>query len=100
MVAESGEEAARKLGAQLQEGVTIDSFEPLLAANMAIISNTVQVAGLSVFAPNEDGTERCPICFLVWLHSGCTRPGCDMDYETWIDLAADDQLEVWKGLRL
>src|SRR5262245_849386 len=42
-----------------------ETFEPLMAAYFAILGNALNVAGMDIMAPNEDGTDRCPLCFLI-----------------------------------
>lgn len=65
-------------------------FDPLLAANNMIWSKALEVGGLSIMAPNEDGTDRCPICWLTAEHTRtCTDPACPQDFERWIEYAAD-----------
>lgn len=88
-VASSGDEATRRMAAELDsKGVKRTTFEPLMGAFWAISSNAISAAGLEIMAPNEDGTDRCPLCFLL---ASCS---CGLDpcpFATWIDRAADDQ---------
>jgi len=100
LIADSGQDVATKLRREAEEGMTIDTFEPLMGAHNAIVRNTLGVTGISVMHPNEDGSDRCPLCYLTAEHERhCTDPTCTADFETWIGRAADDQLNVWKGLR-
>jgi hypothetical protein len=95
MVATDGAQAARDLG----EGRP----DPLMAAHNAIVGNALNRAGLAVVSPNEDGSERCPLCFLIAAAAGCQcgDPACTPEaraaqsarFEAWIELAADDELE-------
>lgn len=83
-------------GAAMVDRVTSGDFEPLLGAHNAIVQNAVSFAGLEVMDANDDGSERCPLCFLV-ARCGCTakQPG-PCDFERWVDRAADDQLAAAK----
>jgi hypothetical protein len=93
-VASSGEQAAAQLAA--------GKPDPLMAAHNAIVGNALGKVGLELMMPNEDGTERCPICFLVKLslespRCECGDPTCTPQAraessERWIDHAADDQI--------
>jgi hypothetical protein len=100
LVADSGEQAVSNFRSQLDHGQTIDNYDPLMAAQNAIVGNGLQLAGLELFADEDDGSERCPICFLTRMHDAhCREPACDgSPFEGWIDLAADDQVEEWKRL--
>jgi hypothetical protein len=54
-------------------------------------------------APNDDGSERCPVCYLKELSLAaprceCGDPACTPEsraesFERWIERAADDELE-------
>jgi hypothetical protein len=54
-VAEDGMEAGRKLKAMHDDGVTVDNFEPLLAANL----------DATLLAVKHGGADGCPIEFLA-----------------------------------
>lgn len=87
LVATSGEQAHAQLSRQLKDGEAAKTtFDPLMAANNMIWSQALQTAGLAAMAPHEDGSERCPICFLDAAHkAGCKDPDCAWTYEaTWI----------------
>jgi hypothetical protein len=75
LVARSGEELGAKLEKELAGDNTLASFDPLMAAHNMILSNALNAGGLEVMAPNDDGTERCPVCYL--------------SVPDWIDKAAD-----------
>ena len=64
--------------------------DPLVAANNAIWSNALRIAGFEVMTPNEDGSEKCPLCYLVQ-NCGCGR-GEACPFLAWIERAADDAL--------
>jgi hypothetical protein len=100
LVTDSGEKAAGNLTDELERGRTVDNYDPLMAAHMAILNNVMGLVGIDVMMPNEDGSDRCPLCFLNADHAAkCTVDGCTItSYDHWIDKAADEQVEVWKGL--
>jgi hypothetical protein len=89
LVATSGTEVVSKMVGESSDGVSVDSFDPLMGAHNA---------------PNPDGTDRCPLCFLNQDHvAHCEDPTCELGatgFDAWIDRAADEQLNVWKGLKL
>jgi hypothetical protein len=95
MVAKDGAQASRDLA----EGRP----DPLMAAHNAIVGNALNTAGLAIMAANDDGSERCPICFLMAAAAGCQcgAPACTPEaraaqsarFEAWIERAADDELE-------
>lgn len=98
-IADTGEEVARRTMRGVVEGLSLDSFEPLMGAHMAILSNTVRMCGLYVLANDTDGSERCPICFLATEHrTHCRIEDCTVDYEAWISAAAAGQFEIYKKL--
>ena len=87
-----------KSGEVAVESLKENKFEPLLGAHNAITMNTLSTVGLSIMAPNEDGTETCPICFLM--SCPCDDPECSKKYEGWINRAADDQVDIARELGL
>jgi hypothetical protein len=99
MVAQDGAQAARDLA----DGRP----DPLMAAHNAIVGNALDTAGLAVMTPNDDGSERCPLCYLKALSLAapgceCSDPTCTPEsraerFERWIDCAADDQLARISG---
>lgn len=91
-VAADGAEAVKRMTGESPK------FEPLLHAHNAILSNTLRIAGLEVMAPNEDGTERCPLCFLIG-RCDCGR-GEECPFRSFITKAADEALEGAKHFGL
>lgn len=73
-------------------------YDPLLEAHNAIVANTFAVAGLELFETRADGSEWCPICFLLTCQ--CGRPECPTEFEGWIENAANDALEAAHTLKL
>src|SRR5579859_4119178 len=63
-----------KDGAQAALDLIEGKPDPLMAAHNAILSNVMDRVGLEVMMPNEDGTERCPLCYIQKLarESACT----------------------------
>ena len=107
LVAQGGENAVARQFDQLQrsqnaeEAVTKTNFDPLMGAHWAIVNNAMNLVGLSLMLPNEDGSERCPLCFIQGEHdANCTKDGCTYKYDTWIEFAARDMLEEAKRLGL
>lgn len=97
LVATDGEDVvARMKEASESDKPTLAMFDPLNYAHMQIISHALDAGGLAIMAHNDDGSERCPICFMSEQHDlFCTRPGCDVPkdgtaFDAWIGYAADD----------
>lgn len=89
LVATSGEQAAAQLTKEIEEGPSEKTFDPLMGAHNAIISRALGLVGLALMQANEDGSDRCPICFLQAEHDAhCTKPDC-AKFETWIDSVSD-----------
>jgi len=64
LVAENGQQAVEHMVRDIQDENTILDFEPLMGSAMTISRLAMNVGGLAVLAPNEDGTMPCPVCFL------------------------------------
>ena len=95
LVAKGGERAVRNLKSELEDGPSFVNFDPLMGAHWAIVNNSMDVLGLAVMAPDEDGNDRCPLCLLnEWHEVACADPTCPLPkvngYDGWIDRAADD----------
>lgn len=91
----------KNLVSEAQDGSNVDNFDPLMSAHWAIIGNVMKSpVGMSVMFQNEDGSDRCPLCFITSEHlAHCTNPECEIvNYDEWIDRAADGALEAWKEL--
>lgn len=81
--------------------------DPLAAATFAIYGNAMEIGGLAVMTPEEDGSSKCPICFLkkMTVEEGacsCGDPQCTPEnraagFERWIQHAATEQLERFSG---
>ncbi len=116
LIASSGEQAASNTARELQDGQSIDSYDPLMAAHWAIASNaadTIQRFGgnplITLFSGGDDqpAHTKCNLCYLNWMMDEhdrhCTEPDCqkpkgDLAHYDWmIDRAADEQVEVWKS---
>lgn len=94
LVAKGGEQAARNLAAEVTAGPSIQTFDPLMSAHNEIWMRAMDVGGLAIMAPNADGSERCPICFLNDAHDAECKgpPACSLPprpFDHWIDKAAD-----------
>lgn len=111
LVAGSGVEAAGRMAAASRGVVTLENFEPLLQANMAILGDAIEnfsSFGLdpSILFNPPDGWPECPICHLNKLaqfhDANCTNPECKFvrgqTFDGWIDRAAEDQLTRYREL--
>src|SRR5207249_3916186 len=79
-VAKGGADAAGRMRSETGDKLTADNFEPLMGAHNAILRHALDAAGLTIMAPNEDGSDRCPICYLTTEHAKtCTDPACPSD---------------------
>jgi hypothetical protein len=74
------------------------SFEPLLGAHNALVVNLLSTAGLEAMAPNDDGSDRCPLCFVIDRCQCGEGEACP--FRSWIVRAADDQLTEARRLGL
>ena len=95
LVAKGGERAVINLKSELEDGPSIVNFDPLMGAHWAIVNNAMNVLGLAVMAPAENGDGQCPLCLLnAWHEDVCADPACTLPkvngYDGWIDRAADD----------
>lgn len=96
LVPTSGQQAGAMLADQLEARATSKgNFDPLMACHNMIWQRALEMIGLSLMADNEDGSERCPICFIKAEHDrrGDCR-GCAWDDPAavdayWIDGPAD-----------
>lgn len=86
-VARSGQAVTEKIKGQLVGQADKETFEPLMAANMAIWSNALERGGLYLLQG-----DYCPICES---EKHGSHPA-----EWWINHAADDQLEKARNLGL
>lgn len=114
LVADSGKEAGENMISELDHGVTIDNFDPLMAAHnqiwagaMQSIKETYQQNPLMLMADDAEHPEwACPICALNWCHAEhnllCTQERCnyprDYDWAESIEMSADRTLAAWKEL--
>lgn len=85
LVPESGEQAQRAMVRRDIEGVTVDSFDPLIGALMAIVEQLMM---------RQARVNGCPICFL---NTNCTCPKT-LCGEDWINHAVTEQREIWESL--
>jgi len=74
----------------------VDNFDPLMGAHWAIIGN------LSTNNPGVLFMDGCPLCYANRAHlEGCSDPTCTdraTYYDSWIERAADDQVDAWKSI--
>ncbi|HEY6018826.1 MAG TPA: hypothetical protein VIY48_02745 [Candidatus Paceibacterota bacterium] len=86
---------------ELTDPTTIKTFDPIMAAHWAIVANVLNSVGMEMFFLNEDGTERCPLCFMAEVHAECcVDEECTItSFDDWIDSAADESLITWEELK-
>lgn len=95
LVSKGGEQAIAKLTSELDKGeATKDTFDPLMGAHNAILTRALDMVGLELMSPNEDGSERCPLCFLISKCECTLGEGCH--FKHWIPSVADFMLEEAK----
>jgi len=106
-VSADGHEAIAKTVASIERADLGDpprqsEFDPLLNAHWAIVSNVMGVVGFAIMVQNDDGSDRCPLCFITADHlANCTMPDCKIrDYDHWIGRVAEDQVAHAKELGL
>lgn len=99
LIAEDGATAVKALASELEDGPTIDNFDPLMAAHnmiwsraMTEIAEKYQQNPLMLMADDVEHPEwACPICALNWCHAEhnrlCTKENCD--YPRDFDWAAE-----------
>ena len=81
LVAKSGEECVQKLVDDIEQP-NKSTFDPLMGSHNMILFRALRDYGLEIMMQNEDGSDRCPICFLDSKHKEkCVAPGCTWSYE-------------------
>ncbi len=65
------------------------TFDPLLGSSGKIFQNALDIVGLDLMRPGEDGKPPCPVCYLV-KHCQCGLEHCH--FGSWIEAAADGAL--------
>lgn len=93
-VSDSPSRATEQLQRKVDGEDSLDTFDPLMRAHMAIIAAAISIVGVTLFLDDDDGTERCPICYMQRLHDeSCTNAGCDCSFEdSWITGAVADEV--------
>jgi hypothetical protein len=89
-VSNSGQVVVEKLQSELAGAPKIETWDPLMAANLAIWNNALEMGGLYLMGTDENGSEYCPICESVKNEGPAV--------EWWITSAADEQLGRAKEL--
>jgi len=92
LIAKSGEQAMMRVEEELIGQETKHTFDPLMASHNMVLERALGCLGLGILAPNEDGTDKCPVCELLVLPDakGRDREGLERHYS---DELADFQLE-------
>lgn len=99
LVANDGYEAIARMKKEIEGGADASTFDPLMVANNLILQNAMSAAGLEIMQANEDGSERCPVCF-VRDSCTCGAPDCRERYERWPENAVRDAAAIAKELGL
>lgn len=86
LIAADDNDAKNRLAKELEDSAGPDDFDPLMAAQNLILGNAVDAAGPALLAPVNDGSDRCPICFL--------------NVPEWLAYAARDAIEDAKAISL
>lgn len=85
LVAKDGATAAADLAAGRPD--------PLMYAHNAIVSNVLNTAGIGIMMAKDDGSEWCPLCYLIENCKCGEGDACRARWESWIDRAADEAAE-------
>lgn len=64
LIARTGEECAANVRREIEGESTIIDFDPLMSANNALWSLSMNVIGLDMMTTDEQGNHRCPVCEL------------------------------------
>lgn len=88
LMSESGEQAANKWRRIVEEGITIDTYEP-----QVIAENRIIVYAVDTFGQRALYIEGCPLCYI-----NANNPD-GVNYDRLVEHAAEDVLNMWKGLR-
>ena len=92
LVPDSGQQAGERFVKAAEGNDSIASFDPLMYAHMAIMTHALDAVGLAAMVDNDDGSARCPLCFLNALHertcTGCLRPQVN-GFDDWLVKAVD-----------
>lgn len=120
LVSEDGEKAATKLVREIEEGSSVDNFDPLMYAHNAIFANVLKTLGQNglylLGTGPEDPVEgygevyegrtwpRCPLCYIGLAHEvSCTEPTCRLPkvdgYAWMLERAAEDAVNKWKSFQ-
>lgn len=102
-IAQGGEMAATMLADQVEEGMSVGNWDPLMSSWFMITGNAMQMAGTAVFGAAQ--YDNCVICFLNAQRNEdgscpCPDPRCPAkepgsieNFEAWLDKAVEGQLD-------
>lgn len=89
-IARSPEAAMRRLHDEMTGTAAPDDFDPLMWMNNILWSKLLELGGINLMMPNEDGSDRCPLCFMNEAHkAACEVPDCTYTHDIAIDWAAN-----------
>ena len=116
IIPENGEGAMRSMVSELQDGPTVDNFDPLMRAHNMIFMRAMEEIKdryaqnpLMLMASSEEHPEwACPICAWYWCHDEhnrlCTKENCDwpVDFDWAAEMLGVSQvvLEEWQSFRV
>lgn len=115
LIAASGQEALQQAKEELEgKPKNRQNFDPLMSAHWAICGNAMGLLKdiganplVLMTSDPEHPEHECPLCYLNFLSAEhdrtCTDPNCPkqrgMNFEAWIDKAADGAAEIAKDLK-
>jgi hypothetical protein len=111
-VSATGKEIFDREVANLEKPVSLETFDPLMAAHWMIAGNAMgelkrMGANPLLLMVHEPGSPCCPICLLNGIaedhEANCRNAGCKWPighrYDNWIDKAADEAKEILSSLQ-
>lgn len=91
------EERHTRLLGRMTEGITVDTFDPLMGAHEQLVRHMLSIYGQTILHAAGAG---CPLCLLHAEHVlACSDPTCTWAPVDWIGWAAGTQVQVWESLR-
>ena len=100
LVASSGDDMGARIDRELEDGKSsAASFDPLMAATLAIYGNAINAGGLYLMGQHDNGAEFCPLCELD-AHAPNDRPNAGPLSVQWIDGCLDAQQAHARSLGL
>lgn len=94
-------EVMRRMQHEVTHGPSRESFDPMMEAYSTILCDVIEITDREVLQLNDDGSERCAICFLVQViqHETASEE-CGSAMEGWLEIGADRALARARELGL